>query len=109
MTTPQQPEEGSHAAPRQEIDWGGLIRTLMVNIISLRIWISAGFTGFMAAIPAGLIWEPLVVPVFAIVSIGMLIMLCLGNPVKCPECVKRVKVGAKICHKCGTQLVPAGG
>lgn len=108
MDTSQEPTHRQHAAPRAEIDWGGLIRTLLVNVISPRVWISAGFTGFGAGVLAGFIWEPMIVPVFAVVSIAMLIMLCLGNPVKCPECYKRVKVGAKRCHKCGTELVPAG-
>lgn len=82
-----------------------------VNLLSFRVWFLSGFAALLlGGLPAALLsalWgplkylgAPLMVLVFLVVFTGNL----FAPPVKCPQCGKRVKVGARRCHHCGVEV-----
>jgi hypothetical protein len=75
-------------------------------LFSLRVWFGAIFVGLIAAILPALLWPPLGTVAF-ILGAGWTIyfQVAHGNPLYCPACKKRVKIGATACHHCGRATV----
>jgi hypothetical protein len=91
--------------PGTRVTLWDLVRAVnWVNLLSPRVWFSAMITGILAAVLPGMLWEPLMMPVFWVVFVAMLLALAVGPPVRCPDCQSRVKVGAIRCRRCGIAL-----
>lgn len=74
------------------------------RVLSFRIALSAAFMGFCFFILVGLILPIAAAPAMLIVTIVAWLIMVFGmadEPLKCPYCAKRVKIGAKACHHCG--------
>lgn len=76
------------------------------NLASLRVWFGILIAGAILGGLAGKLWKPLTVPFFILGSLGSLtIWLTIGGNVYCPQCRKRVKMGANVCHHCGASAM----
>ncbi len=71
-------------------------------LFSLRVWWGAVLVGFLVCILPALLWPPLGTAAF-VAGFGwtMHFQLTQGTPLRCPHCLKRVKVGAATCRFCG--------
>lgn len=72
------------------------------NLASLRVWWFAFAVGLLFAL-LSLVWSPLWLLFFPGAALGLL-GGCLMSPAKCPDCLKRVKLGASRCRHCGVQV-----
>jgi hypothetical protein len=79
--------------------WGARIE----RALSIRLGCLSLFAALIAGTGAGLLWEPLAVPVMIIVGALCWLGAVLNDEqmAKCDACRKRVKFGAMVCHHCG--------
>lgn len=80
----------------------------VVRALSARLFATAFIGAFVVSIPFGFIWQPLQVAVWGLLFLVSWVALILNDDITlyCPECKKRVKMGADRCHHCGASAKP---
>lgn len=79
---------------------------MLHKLLSLRVWGVCAITAGLPAFLLGQLWQPLFLitfwPLFALALIGY--ALSPATAAKCPYCLKRVKLGATVCHHCSRSV-----
>lgn len=87
-----------------------LVRGMFANadyskLFSLRFGCAVIMAALVLGTLASMLWRPLGVIVFVAAFIFLTVTgLLFGVPVTCPQCRKRIKVGARVCRWCGAPV-----
>lgn len=81
---------------------GGAMLTLE-KLVSIRFWLVSLVIAGLPAVGLEHLWHPLIWLFWPLLVVVLFAGLASAdsNPVKCPWCKKRVKLGSTACHHCG--------